>query len=89
MMEYLLNGISNGKLGTAVLSAWSLIWILFQNMWVGVIPELNRISPQSWNDLQGKKAGDIMQTGMTILICIVVLLSVIMVLIKRRKVEIA
>lgn len=91
MVEYLLNGISRGKVGTAVLSSWSMVWVFLQGLapyweWVQAA---NRFSPQNWNDLAYKDGADIRRMVIRILLCIAVLVVINQILIKRRKIEVA
>ncbi len=89
MVVYLLNGISRGNLGTAVMSGWSLAWIFIQGMAVkfewGQVAL--RLSPANWNDLTNKGAADIARISIRILLCIAVLVAVNQILLRRRKIE--
>lgn len=89
MVVYLLNGISRGNLGTAVMSGWSLAWIFIQGMAVkfewGQVAL--RLSPANWNDLTNKGAADITRISIRILLCIAVLVAVNQILLRRRKIE--
>lgn len=89
MVVYLLNGISRGNLGTAVLSAWSIGWIFIEGIAVkwewGQIAL--RLSPANWNDLSNKGAADIARMGLRIMLCIAVFVAVNQILLRRRKIE--
>jgi hypothetical protein len=89
MIEYLLNGVSRGKAGTAVLSSWSMAWIFLQGLaphWAWV-QTANRFSPQNWNDLAYKESGDVGKMAVRILLCILFLALLNQQLIKHRKIE--
>lgn len=89
MIEYLLNGISRGKAGTAVLSSWSMAWIFLQGLashWAWV-QTAHRFSPQNWNDLAYKESSDIGKMAARILLCILFLALLNQILIKHRKIQ--
>lgn len=89
MVVYLLNGISKGNLGTAVMSGWSLAWIFIQGMavkWEWGQVAL-RLSPANWNNLSNKGAEDIARMSIRILLCIAVLIVVNQLMLRRRKIE--
>lgn len=60
LLVYLLNRYSRGKLGTVVLSIWSLWWIFIVNIDKEWSRQLCRLSPQRWNDLSIRKPDEVM-----------------------------
>lgn len=90
LLVHFLNGISRGRVGTAVLSAWSLVWILVESVggrWKELV-FLLRLSPANWNDLAGRRPPEIVWIALRILLCILVAAVINQVLMNRRKIEI-
>lgn len=90
LLVHFLNGISRGRAGTAVLSAWSLVWLLVKNFaarWKE-LDFLLRLSPANWNDLAGRRPPEIGWIALRILLCILVAAVINQVLMNRRKIEI-
>lgn len=87
LVEYLLNGLSGGRLGTVVLTAWSLGWIFLEKSLFSGIRKLLDYSPQSWNNLSHL---DLSESGgrMAVLaVAVLVLVVVVLLLIRHRKIE--
>ena len=87
MMEFLLNGLSGGKAGTAVLSAWSLMWMFLSEMSEDWVRTLNRFSPQRWNDLSDKDFSAIFSVRRVLFIAIIVFWVINKRLMKMRKIQ--
>lgn len=71
LLVYMLNGISRGKLGTILLSVWSLSWVFITNTDKEWTRQLIRISPQGWNDLSRRRPEEV--TGVILCAAVVVL----------------
>lgn len=87
LVEYLLNGLSGGKLGTVVLTVWSLGWIFLEKSLFPGLRKLLDYSPQSWNDLSRL---DLPESGgrMAVLaVAVLLLMAVVVVLVRHRKIE--
>ena len=85
MIAYLLNNLGSGKLGTIVLSIWSLGWLFLSNMAGNlVIRKLLQLSTQRWLNLDYLDWEEL--PGHILTICVVILvLAVMNVLVDRRK----
>ena len=86
MLEFLLNGISRGKAGTAVLSAWSLMWMFLSEMSEDWVRTLNRFSPQRWNDLSDKDFSSIVKVCEILSITVIIFWIINKRLMKTRKI---
>lgn len=51
MVEFLLNGLQKGKLGTVVLSVWSVAWIFLKTNTTDFIRSFMKYAPQGWYNL--------------------------------------
>jgi len=87
MLEFLLNGISRGKSGTAVLSAWSLMWMFLSKMPEDWFRSLNRFSPQRWNDLSDKDFSGIIRMGGILFAAAIVFWILNRGLMKTRRIQ--
>lgn len=88
MLEFLLNGLSGGKVGTAILSAWSLMWMFLSEMSEDWVRQFNRFSPQRWNDLSDKNPDDIYIMSGVLFFSFVILWLINRWLMKKRKIQI-
>ena len=87
LIEFLLNGISRGKLGTVVLSVWSVGWIFLERSHVPILRKLLKYSPQTWNDLSQMEMADLPGKAGFLAAIIFVLALVLILLVKYRKIE--
>lgn len=85
VIEFLLNGLSRGKLGTIVLSIWSVAWIFVSTSKNDMVRGMMRISPQIWNNLSLRTTEE--NTWIMCRIAVIILLMVIinMIVIRKRK----
>lgn len=87
LIEYLLNGLSRGRLGTVVLSLWSVAWIFLSCVRSSSVRRLLDYSPQTWNNLSRVKMSAL-PGRFGILAAIIVALSlVVIILVRHRKIE--
>lgn len=87
LLEYLLNGLSGGRLGTVTLAVWSLGWLFLQKSLFPGTRKLLTYSPSSWNDLS--RFGPSESIGrMGVLAAVALALAVVvLVLVRHRKIE--
>ncbi len=86
-IEYMLNGLSRGRLGTAALSVWSVLWILLDHFPVPAVRRLLAWSPQTWNDLSRLTPGGALRQAGGLAVAVLALSAVAVFLVKRRKIE--
>ena len=87
LAEYILNGLSRGRLGTAVLSAWTVAWIFLVN---GPFPWMRRLAvylPQNWIDLSRFGPEKVPGRAGVLAVAVLALSAVAVFLVKRRKIE--
>ena len=87
LIEYVLNGVTRGKLGTIVLSVWSVVWIFLVGTPFERLRRLLSYSPQTLNDLSHFKPEEAPEKATIQLVSIAVLSAVVLILVKRRKIE--
>ncbi len=87
VVEYMLNGLSRSRLGTAVLSAWSVVWIVFANAPFPWMRPLLAGAPQGWIDLSRLTPAGALKRAGVLAVAVLVLSAVAVFLVKRRKIE--
>lgn len=87
LIEYVLNGVTQGKLGTIVLSVWSVVWIFLVGTPFEKLRRLLSYSPQTLNDLSHFKPEEASEKALIQLAGIIILSTVALILVKRRKIE--
>ena len=87
LIEYLLNGLSRGKVGTIALSVWSVGWIFLQNSMIPSARRLLKYSPQSWNDLSRMELSDSLERIGFMTAGVLVLSVIVLLVVKYRKIE--
>ena len=87
VVEYMLNGLSRSRLGTAVLSAWSVAWILLANAPFPWMRPLLAGAPQAWLDLSRLTPGRALERAGFLAVAVIALSAVAVFLVKRRKIE--
>ena len=87
LVEYLLNGLSGGKLGTVVLTVWSLGWIFLEKSLFPGIRKLLNYSPQSWNDLSHMALHESGGRMVVLAVAVLLLMAVILLFVRHRKIE--
>ena len=87
LVEYLLNGLSGGKLGSVVLTVWSLGWIFLEKSLFPGLRKLLNYSPQSWNDLSRLALHEAGGQMVVLAVVVLLLMAVILLFIRYRKIE--
>lgn len=87
LLEFMLNGIQKGKLGTVVLSAWSVAWIFFKTNNSDFIRSLMKYAPQGWYNLGRNNINDSKNIIVGLFVGSVVLFIINFVLIMQKKLE--
>lgn len=85
LVVFLFNGLSRGRLGTALVSGWSVIWIFLRSNSNDWVRGLMQYSPQNWNDLSLHTASDMGGLMLFVVGLIAVLAAVIVVLVRTRR----
>lgn len=85
LIIFLLNGISKGRAGTAVMSFWSVVWFFLNNNENPVIRKLMKFAPQHFNDLSLREKGDFTELLFIFGGNIFIFIIVNMILIRKRK----
>ena len=87
LSEYLLNGLSGGRLGTIMLAVWSVGWLFLQKSPFPGMRKLLTCSPSSWNDLSRFGPSEaIMRLGV-LAVAALALAMVVLVFVRHRKIE--
>lgn len=89
LVVFLFNGLSRGRLGTAIVSGWSVIWIFLKSNTEEWVRNLMRYSPQNWNDLSLHTASGMTEQILFVTGIILVLVAVILLLVKTRRLPLA
>ncbi len=87
VVEYILNGLTRSRLGTAALSIWSLLWIFLANLPFAWAEKLLTKAPQNWLDLSRLTPGGALRQAGVLAVAVLVLAAVAVFLVKRRKIE--
>lgn len=87
LVEYLLNGLSGGKLGTVVLTLWSLGWIFLEKSLLPGLRKLLKYSPQRWNDLSRMELSETGGQMGVLAVAVLLLAAVVLLLVRHRKIE--
>jgi hypothetical protein len=86
LIVFLLNGISKSRLGVAVLSFWSVVWIFLRSSENEFIRKLMKIAPQNLNDLAIHSKKEFVILLFLLLIIIAFLIMINMTMVKKRKI---
>mgnify|MGYP000524173122 FL=1 len=87
MVEFLLNGLQKGKLGTVVLSVWSVAWIFLKTNTTDFIRSFMKYAPQGWYNLGRNNISASKNIISGLFVGVVVLFIVNFVLIMQKKLE--
>ena len=87
MVEFLLNGLQKGKLGTVVLSVWSVAWIFLKTNTTDFIRSFMKYAPQGWYNLGRNNISASKNIISGLFVGVVVLFIVNFVLVMQKKLE--
>lgn len=87
MVEFLLNGLQKGKLGTVVLSVWSVAWIFLKTNTTDFIRSFMKYAPQGWYNLGRNNISASKNIISGLFVGVVVLSIVNFVLVMQKKLE--
>ena len=87
MVEFLLNGLQKGKLGTVVLSVWSVAWIFLKTNTTDFIRSFMKYAPQGWYNLGRNNISASKNIISCLFVGVVVLFIVNFVLVMQKKLE--
>ena len=87
MVEFLLNGLQKGKLGTVVLSVWSVAWIFLKTNTTDFIRSFMKYAPQGWYNLGRNNISASKSIISGLFVGVVVLFIVNFVLVMQKKLE--
>ena len=87
MVEFLLNGLQKGKLGTVVLSVWSVAWIFLKTNTTDFIRSFMKYAPQGWYNLGRNNINASKNIISGLFVGVVVLSIVNFVLVMQKKLE--
>lgn len=87
MVEFLLNGLQKGKLGTVVLSVWSVAWIFLKTNTKDFIRSFMKYAPQGWYNLGRNNISASKNIISGLFVGVVVLFIVNFVLVMQKKLE--
>lgn len=87
LLEYLLNGLSGGRLGTVLLAVWSAGWLFLQKSLFPGLRRLLEYSPSTWNDLSRFRPSEAAGRMGMLAAAVLVLTAAALVSVRRRKIE--